>query len=194
MSGGWRVAFLYSVLTIALAYPMSRDPAGTVLSNSPDTNLFMWTLAWDTHAFTHQPLAIFDANIYYPERDTLAYSENLIGSAFFAAPVLWVTGNMVLAMNLVALLSCVLCGLGAWLLARRAGVGPAGAVVAGLVFAFSPPRFLRLDQLHLTTIQRVPFGLACLHAYLDEGRARDLRLFAACFTLRRSRADTGRCS
>jgi hypothetical protein len=34
------------------------------------------TLAWDTHAFT-TPLSIFDANIYYPERHTLAYSENL---------------------------------------------------------------------------------------------------------------------
>jgi len=45
----------------------------------------------DTHAFTSQPLAIFDANIYYPERLTLAYSENLIGTALFAAPLLWLT-------------------------------------------------------------------------------------------------------
>ena len=66
------------------------------------------------HAFVHQPLAIFDANIYYPFRHTLAYSENLIGSALIAAPVLWLTGNPVLALNMVALLSCVLCGVGAY--------------------------------------------------------------------------------
>ena len=29
---------------------------------------------------------MFDANIYYPQTLTLAYSENLIGSALFAAP------------------------------------------------------------------------------------------------------------
>src|SRR2546425_6917732 len=93
------------------------------------------------------------------------------------------TGNSVLAMNLVALLSAALCGLGAYVLARQVGAGPAGAVVSGLVFAFSPPRFLRLDQLHLATIQWVPFGLASLHADLGGGRPFDLRLSAAFFTL-----------
>jgi len=178
-----RAALVYAALTIVLAYPLSMHPATAVFSDSPDTNLELWALAWDAHAFVHQPLSIFDANIYYPERRTLAYSENFIGSAFIAAPIIWLTGNLVLALNVVSLLSCVLCGIGAYVLARRVGIGEAGAFVAGLVFAFSPPRFLRLDQLHLTTIQWVPFALACLHGYLDRGRARDLRLFIGCFTL-----------
>lgn len=182
-SSTWRVSLLYLALTVALAYPLTRHPATTVLSSGPDTDLFMWTLAWDTHAFTHQPFTLFDANIYSPERHTLAYSENLIGSAFFAAPVLWLTHNPVLAMNLVALQSAVLCGIGTFMLARRTGAGTAGAVLAGLVFAFSPPRFLRLDQLHLATIQWIPFSLAFLHAYLDEGRPLHLRLAVAFFAL-----------
>jgi hypothetical protein len=183
ISSGWRVAFLYSALTLAMAYPLTKDPAGRVLSTGADTNLVMWALEWDTHAFTHHPGSIFDANIYYPERHTLAYSENLIGSAVLAAPILWLTHNPVLAMNVLALLSCVLCGVGAFVLAGRVGISVSGAALSGLIFAFSPPRFCRLDQLHLTTIQWVPFSLAYLHAYLDEGRKRDLRLAAAFFTL-----------
>ena len=62
----------------------------------PDAHLYMWTLGWDAYAFLHQPLHIFDANIYHPYANTLAYSENLIGSAFFAAPIIWLTGNIVL--------------------------------------------------------------------------------------------------
>jgi hypothetical protein len=178
----WRVTLLYCALTVVLAYPLTIHPGSRVLSTAADTNLFMWALGWDTHAFTHHPLSIFDANIYYPERHTLAYSENFIGSAFFAAPILWITHNLVLAMNVVALLSCVLCGVGAFVLARRVGVGVPGAALTGLIFAFSPPRFLRLEQLHLTTIQWVPFSLAFLHAYLDEGRKRDLRLAVGFFT------------
>ena len=177
------VALLFVALTAALAFPLSVGPADHVVSASPDTNLFLWTLAWDVHAFTHQPLRIFDANIYYPLRHTLAYSENLTGSAIIAAPILWLTDNPVLAMNLVALLSAALCGLGAYALARQVGVGAAGACVSGLVFACSPPRFLRLDQLHLATIHWVPFGLASLHAYLGRGRPFDLRMAAAFFTL-----------
>jgi hypothetical protein len=176
-------ACLYVALTLAMAWPLTANPAGSLLWGGPDPNLFMWTLAWDTHAFTTQPLSIFDANIYYPERLTLAYSENLIGTALFAAPVLWLTHNPVLALNVVALLSCVLCGLGTFLLARRLGLSPQAALLAGIIFAFSPPRFIRLGQLHLTTVQWVPFGLAFLLTYLDHGRRRDLRIAIACFTL-----------
>ena len=179
----WHVALLYTALTVVLAYPLARRPAENVLSVSPDTDLFLWTLSWDTHAFTNHPFSIFDANIFFPQRRTLAYSENLIGSALLAAPILWLTHNPVLAMNLVALLSCVLCGVGGYVLARRAGVGLPAAALSGLIFAFAPPRFLRLDQLFLTTIQWVPFGLAYVHAYLDEGRPFDLRLAIAFFTL-----------
>ncbi len=179
----WQVTILYATLTVLLAYPLTIHPASRVLSLDADTNLFMWALAWDTHAFVHHPLSIFEANIFYPAHHTLAYSENFIGSAMAAAPVIWLTHNLVLAMNGVALLSCVLCGTGTFLLARAVGVSPLGAMISGLVFAFSPPRFLRLDQLHLATVQWVPFSLAFLHRYLDAGRKGDLRIACAFFTL-----------
>jgi len=177
------VAVLYAALTVVFAYPLSVRPGSMALPGDPDTNLYMWTLAWDTWALTHQPWAVFDSNIYFPERLTLAFSENLIGSVPFAAPALWLTGNHVLALNSVALASVVLCGVGAWVLARRVGIGQSGAVLAGLVFAFSPPRFFRFGQLHLTTVQWIPFGLACLHKYLDGGGGKYLRLTALFFTL-----------
>ena len=143
----------------------------------------MWTLAWDAYALVHQPLSIFDANIFHPLRNSLALSENLIGSAIFAAPVLWMTANPVLAVNLVSLLSSVLCGFGAYLLGRRVGLSTAGAVLTGIIFAFSPPRFFRFSQLHLAAVQWIPLALASLHAYLDRGRKVDLRLAVAFFTL-----------
>jgi len=176
-------ALSYLALAMLLAYPLSVHPASRVMADAPDTQLYVWTLSWDVHALTHQPLAMFDANIFYPERRTLAYSENLLGSALMAAPVLWGTGNPVLAMNVVLLASAVLCGAGVFLLARRLGIGAPGALVAGAIFAFSPPRFLRLDQVHLATIQWVPFSLAYLHTYLERRRPRDLRIALGFFSL-----------
>ncbi|HUQ86350.1 MAG TPA: hypothetical protein VM096_02255 [Vicinamibacterales bacterium] len=173
----------YAVLTFLMALPFSLSPGSQVLADVPDTHLYIWTLAWDTHAFLHQPLAIFDANIYYPFADTLAYSENLIGSAFFAAPIIWLTGNLVLAMNLTALITCVLCGSGAYFLARRLHVSVHGAFICGLIFAFAPPRFFRLGQLHMTAVEWIPFSLAFLHAYLEQGKRRDLLCALACFSL-----------
>ena len=181
--GMWRVALFYCALTVVLTWPLAPRAHEATLPVSPDTQLFIWTLAWDTHAVIHQPFAIFDSNIYYPERRTLAYSENLLGSTIFAAPVLWASGNPLLAMNVVALLSVVLGGLGAYLLAVRLGMRRDAAVLAGAVFAFAPARLFRISQLHLTTIQWVPFTLAFLHTYLDSRKPRDLRLAIAFFTL-----------
>ena len=133
--------------------------------------------------FSTSRCSIFDANIYYPFANTLAYSENLIGSAFFAAPIIWLTGNLVLAMNLTALLTCVLCGAGAYLLARRLHISVGGAFICGLIFAFAPPRFFRMGQLHMTAVQWIPFSLAFLHTYFERGRRRDLLLAIGCFSL-----------
>ena len=177
------VTLLFAVLVLLTTFPLWLHPASTMLPGGPDGELFLWTLSWDAHAFLHQPLAIFDANIYYPLRDTLALSENLIGVGAFSAPILWLTGNPVLALNVASLLSTLLCGVGTWLLARRLGLGQAASVVAGVVFAFSPPRFFRMEQMHLGTVHWVPFGLAALHAYLDEGRPRHLKWTALFFTL-----------
>jgi len=179
----WLIAALYSVLTILLTFPLAFHPGSTLVGSDPDYDLFMWTLAWDTHAFTNQPFGIFDANIYFPYRHTLAYSENLIGSAFLAAPVLWLSNNPILAVNLVALSSVVLCGLGAYVLGRRLGLGWTAAFVCGLIYAFAPARFFRIAQIHLTAVQWIPLTLAFLHSYFETGRRRDLWLACAFFSL-----------
>ena len=176
-------ALLYAGLALVLTAPLSLHPASRVPWIDVDTDLYLWTLAWDAHAFLTRPLDIFDANIYAPARLTLAYSENLIGSALISAPIAWITGNPVLAMNVVTLLSTALCGLGAHVLARSIGLSRGAAVIAGLIFAFAPPRFMRIGQMHLVAIQWMPFALAFLHQYFNHARPRDLRLAVAFFSL-----------
>jgi hypothetical protein len=177
------VTLAYAGLTFLMAFPFSFSPGSRVLGDVPDAHMYLWTLAWDAHAFLNQPLHLFDANIYYPYANTLAYSENLIGSAFFAAPIIWLTGNIVLGTNVTALLTCLLCGTGAYLLARRLHLSPGAAFVCGVIFAFAPPRFIRMGQLHMTAVQWIPFSLAFLHTYFEQGRRRDLLIAVGFFSL-----------
>jgi hypothetical protein len=179
----WGVAALFAVLTVVMTAPFSLHVASRVVSTGTDTDLMVWTLGWDVHAIATHPWAIFDANIFFPHHNTLAYSENLIGSVLIAAPVTWLTGNPVLAMNLVVLVATMLCGVGAYVLGQRVGLSTAAAIVCGVVFAFVPPRLARLDQVHIATIQWIPFSLAYLHSYLGRGRARDLRWAIGFFAL-----------
>lgn len=170
------VSAAYAALTLLLTYPLWLRAASHQLGGGVDPWLFIWTVAWDVHALTNAPLAIFDANIFHPEKNTLAFSEHLIGTVIFGAPVIWLTGNPVLAVNAIVLASIFLCGLGGYVLGRRVGLSRPAAFICGVVFAFTPPRFGRMTQLHLTTIHWVPFALAFLYGYLKDGRARDLRL------------------
>lgn len=179
---GWALLG-FAALTLILTWPASRLAGTHQLGGGNDPWLYIWTIGWNVHALTTAPWAIFDANIFYPHANTLAYSEHLIGTAPFAAPIVWLTGSPLLATNIVALLSVFLGGVGAYLLGRQLGLGTAGAFLAGVVFAFTPPRLERIDQLHLITIHWVPFALAYLHAYFQSGRARDLRWAAAFFSL-----------
>lgn len=177
------VCLAFTLLTLVLAVPLSLSPATHALPLSADTRLFLWTISWDVEALLHRPLSLFDANIFYPEPRTLAYSEHILGSAVLGAPALLATGNPVLALNVIVLLSCVLCGLGAYVLARELGASVPAALAAGVIFAFGPPRFVRLAQVHLATVQWIPFGLAFLHRYARGSRRADLLATAAFFTL-----------
>lgn len=177
------VGVVFALLTLVLAAPLSLAPATRALPLSADTRLFLWTISWDVHALLHQPLSLFDANIFFPEPRTLAYSEHLLGSAVLVAPALLATGNPLLALNLIVLLSCVLSGLGAYCLARRLGGSVPAALAAGVIFAFAAPRFVRLAQVHVATVQWIPFALAFLHTYAQNRRRRDLLLAAGFFTL-----------
>ena len=179
----WTVTGLFAVLTAVFTYPLSVRAGSVILGDYPDSHLFLWTFNWLAHALAKQPLDLFDANIFHPLSNTLAFSENLIGSGLIAAPIIWITGNPLLALNAVSLLSVVLCGSGAYFLARRIGLGVAAAFICGIVFAFSPARFFRIGQLHLTTVQWIPFALAYLHTYIRRARARDLKFAIGFFTV-----------
>lgn len=181
---GWGVrAVLYAVLLLAFTAPVSLDPGARTFAPGPDTRLYLWTLGWDLHALKTDPLRIFDANIFFPETKTLAYSEHLIGAALFALPLSFFTSNLALILNVVLLGATLLTTLGCDRLAREAGASARGALLAGIVGGFSGPRLSRLTQAHLATLHFVPWALAFGIRYLREGRRRDLLITLAFFTL-----------
>lgn len=180
---GAAVVVFFAALTVVFTWPLSAQPGARALGLDPDARLFLWTLSWDVHALTTAPARLFHANIFHPAPYTLAYSEHLVGSALVAAPFILATGNPLLGLNMVVLIACAACGAGTYLLARAAGLGRAGAIAAGLVFAFAPPRFFRLTQAHLAPVQWIPLALAALHAYVRRPGPAPLRLAAFLFTL-----------
>jgi hypothetical protein len=161
---------VFALLTVVMTYPLSVAPGTRALDLGGDTRLFLWTIAWDLHALREQPTRVFDANIFFPQHNTLAYSENLLGVALLAAPIYALTDRLLLAMNSATLMLVALGGLGAYVLGRRLGQSFWAALLCGVVFAFAPPRLMRVGQLHMLALSWVPFCLAALHRYLETRR------------------------
>jgi hypothetical protein len=123
----------------------------------------VWAMAWQGHALVTDPLHLFDANVLYPFKGTLAFDELSFAEAVIAAPFYWLLGNPVLSHNIVLFATFALSGYAVWLLVRElTGSGWAG-VVAGMAFAFS---FYRLNHLpHMTLISTQWLPLVLLSAY-----------------------------
>jgi hypothetical protein len=136
------------VLTVALFWAWLRASTTGIpdqaavgnLGAGADARLIVWILAWDAHAILRQPLRFFDANIFHPAPSMLAGSETLLASALLGAPIYWVTGNAVLAANLLAIASYPLALVATYALLRRLHYGPVASLAAGVAYALGPFR------------------------------------------------------
>ncbi len=182
-SGSVIRAAVYALLLVAFTAPVSFDPGARRFADGPDTRLYLWTIGWDLHALKTDPLSIFNANIFHPEAQTLAYSEHLIGAALLALPLSLFTTNLDALLNFVVLLATFLSALGCDRLARECGASSRGALLAGIVGGFAGPKLSRLGQAHLATLHFVPWALAFAIRYLRDGRPRDLLITLALFSL-----------
>ncbi|MGH9318468.1 MAG: hypothetical protein ACRD21_07340 [Vicinamibacteria bacterium] len=161
----------FTAVAAWLTWPLIPRLA-TGLSGNPDTLLNVWALGWSFHVLPRDPLSLFDANIFAPRPDTLAYSEHLFGITALVSPVYWGTGNLILSYNVAVFASFVLSGLGMFLLTRELTGNGWAALAAGTIFLAAPYRFQHLVQLQLLTYQWFPFFFWCLLRFLHGGKTR----------------------
>lgn len=170
----------FGLLTLLMVYPLTLHLA-EALQDTSDALLNLLIINRQVHQLLTSPLQLFDTNIFYPYPNTLAYSEILFPSVLLSVPVFVLTGNAILTYNLMFLLSFILSAFGLYLLAYRLSGNRYAALIAGLVFAFSPYRAAHLSQLPLLTMQWMPLALLYLDRYLGRRKAKDGLLFCAFF-------------
>jgi len=162
------IAGFFAVAIVWIAWPLPRT-AGTRLADPTampggtwgrvDLDLLVWILAWDAHALATAPTDVFQANILYPARDALAFSEHLLGLAPVAAPVFLATGNAILTYNLTVLATVLLATLCMAGLARAWTGSTPAALLAGAAFALSPMTVHGWTRLHGTAVHFFPLVL-----------------------------------
>ena len=162
------VPLAYLGLTLIMTWPLVIH-LGSALPGLGDPQLQAWNLAWNAHALRTDPLHIWDSPIFYPYPDTLAYTDNHLLLSVFVAPVIWLTGNPILAHNLLLLLSFVLTGWAVFCLAHDLTNQRWVAFVGGAAFAFCAYRMNHIVQLHLLQTAWLPWALFFLRRLLRPG-------------------------
>ena len=167
------VILLFWGLTFLMTYPQIRMLDRGVTLEIGDPLLSTWRLAWVAHQLPSDPRHLFDGNIFYPEKNTLAFSDATIVPSLMVAPLLWMGVHQLLAYNLLLLSGFALSGAAMFLLVRSLTQHVGAALVAGFVFAFLPYRFMHYAHLELQMTQWIPLCLWAFHRTLRDGRLRD---------------------
>jgi len=171
------------VLAIVHTWPLALHPATLSSNNNADAQLNEWILAWVQHALPRAPLRLFEANIFYPANDSLAFSEPLIVPAILGAPIAWLGGSPVLVFNLLTIAGFALSALAGYALMVAWTGNRAAALLSGSVFAFNTHTLTRLPHLQALHIYGLPLALLAVDRLICYGRTRDASLIALWITV-----------
>lgn len=164
------VIVLFMALTGVMTNPLILHLANAV-EDKQDALLNTWIIAWVGHALITDPLNLFNANIFHPYPNTLAYSETMLPQGLFALPFNLAFDNPILGYNLVLLASFLLAAYAMYLFIFDLTRNRGAAIIAGTIFAFNPYNLGNLAQVQLLSFGWMPFVMLWLRRLLTADRA-----------------------
>lgn len=154
-------------VAIVMTWPLAAGLTRLGKITTMDGLWSIWNVSWVARTIVADPGNLYNANIFYPHRHALAYSEANIGAGLVAAPAWWLTRNPFAAQNTALLFAFASTLLGMWLLARRLSGDSAAAAVAAIMLAFCPYFFSHSAHIQLLMAGGIPLALLALHRLAD---------------------------
>lgn len=161
-------AGISAAAAILMTWPLAANLTGLGRSSAGGDGLHsVWNIGWVSRTLVADPGRLFDANIFYPHRQTLAYSEANIVAGVMGVPAWLLTRSAYAAHNTAVLGAFATAFLGMWLLATRLSGDSRAGAVAGLLFAFCPFMFSHTPHIQLLMSGGMPLSMLMLHRVAD---------------------------
>jgi hypothetical protein len=148
-------------LAVLTSWPLVLHMSTRIAPDLGDPVRTAWQVAYVGHAMLHDPLHLFDANVFYPHPLSLAFSDSLLGygpAGFFGSGAV----AALVRYNLLFLFAWSLCFVGGYLLARELGLRKLGAGAAAAAFAYAPYRVTEAGHLHVISSGGIALALFLL--------------------------------
>jgi hypothetical protein len=207
---GWQIQVLaivaYTLLALALTWPLPVHFGNYVPGNGADDPPLTWNLWWARHALLQRGSNPFHSDyLFYPLGINLAFYTLTLLNGLLSLPLQAIVG-LIPATNLLLLSSFVLSGYGTFLLAlhflRTTHHAPRAtrhvvriayfaAFLAGVVYAFASSKmfYAALGQWNIASSQWIPFYVLFLFKTGEQPRRWRYPLFAALFLVLQAYAE-----
>jgi hypothetical protein len=173
----------YTLLTLAYLRPIWRVGGDHIAPAAGDPVFNLWVLSWGAHQVREGLPGFWDANIFFPTRGALTFSDHLFGPAVQLAAFEALVPNPIAGYNFLFFTSFVASAFAtAWVL-RRSGRTWMAALLAGWMFAFSPFRLMHLNHIQILIAQWIPLTLWFWDRLLTERTPRAAALFLTFYLL-----------
>lgn len=174
--------FIFFTLAVYITYPLIFQ-MGKVATELGDQLLIAWIHNWIIHSLTTNPLSLFDANIYYPYSNTLAYSDLFITSSLLAFIPTMLIGQPIAANNFSFISSLTLLGFSIFLLAFYLTRDYFASLLSGIIVIFSPAVLSYYIHIQMLAIQWVPLSIVFFLIFLQQKKSKYLTISLIFFIL-----------
>jgi hypothetical protein len=177
------LAAAYTAVTLVYFWPLPLLWGDHIGPDLGDPLFNLYVLKWGVHQIRLGMPDFWDANIFYPTRGALAFSDHLLGPAAQLALFLLAVPNAIAGYNFLFFSSFVASALTtAWVL-RRSGLSWTASALGGWMYSFSCFRISQMSHLQVLIAQWVPLTLWFWDRLLAERRARYAALFLLFYLL-----------
>lgn len=177
------VLLLFAALSALHTWPLAGGVGSVSRHDNGDAVLNEWAVAWVAHQLPRNPLKLFDANIFYPEANTLAFSEHMFVQGVMGAPLLWAGAPTLVVHNLLILAGFTLSG---WMMAlimrRRTGNWTCG-ILGGMLLAFNSHSLSRIAHLQAVHVEFMPLAIYALDRLLTRPKVANALRLAVMYAL-----------
>jgi len=178
---GLSAFFTFLLASIYITFPLILH-LGDYATGLGDELVIAWIQSWVIHTLFTDPFSLFNANIYFPNHNTLAYSDLfLTGSLLSFLPAHFI-GQPIAANNTLLIFAILSLGFSLYLLTYYLTRDFFASLLSGLLVVFSPATLSFSVHLQILFIAFVPFSLLFFIIFLKTEKTRFL-IFSLLFFL-----------
>jgi len=173
---------IFLIASVYITFPLVFH-LGSLATGLGDELVIAWIQNWVIHSLTTNPFSLFEANIYYPYHNSLAFSDLFLTSSILSLIPLKIIGEPIVTVNFTLISSLVMLGFFTYLLIYYLTKDFCISVLGGMLIIFSPAVLDKVVHLQILSIQWVPLSILFFIIFIRTQKTRYLILSLIVFLL-----------